>query len=393
MISLRTLLIACSLSQVSCAPIVYVLDEHTTTDPPADTTDDPTSQPGDTEPFPAPSCGDGLWNGDESDIDCGGPCQPCWPGQRCTWPGDCIEPVCTDGICGSLDNCQGAEQCPPPGPCRRWDCNPKTGCAPVPDLDADGQGCVADDLCVFAGLCKQGECLGPTLDCSGFNGPCRASFCDPGSGNCEIKWIAEGESCDDGLACTFGEQCIQGECETVLKPPKPLLTTDFNDPAGWVAEPPWQIGAAKPSKCADKLGDDPFQDHSPDFAEQLAGALIGDCLPMNGFPLGCLISPPLELQEFPGELWLRYWSVLNSGPPPMQSHIDVFDPKLQGWMPLVKFPEFTMEPEWTEHIVDLTPFIAPGLQVRFCHSALGGQIPPVGGWSLDDVSIGPPTCE
>ena len=396
---LRMLLISCSLSQVSCAPIVYELDGHTTDDPPFHTTDEPTAGTDSTEPIagtdstgpkPSPSCDDGLWNGEESDLDCGGPCSPCAPGQHCTEPFDCIEPVCEQGMCGAED-CQESQSCPPPPACQRWDCDPGTGCAPVPDLDADGQPCFADDLCIFTGTCEQGQCLGPTVDCSGFDGPCRASACNPDSGLCEIKWIAEDEFCDDGLDCTVGEQCMQGEC-VAMQPGKPLLITDFNGPTEWLADPLWQIGVAQPSKCADKLGNDPFEDHSPGFDEMLAGAQIGGCLPTMGFPPACLTSPPLDVKEFSGELWLRYWSVLNSGGGPMESHIDVSNAQMPGWTPLTKFPEFTIEPEWTEHVIDLTTFIGPGLRVRFCHSAFG-DIPPIGGWSLDDISIGPPTCE
>ncbi len=55
--------------------------------------------------------------------------------------------------------------------------------------------------------------------------------------------------------------------------------------------------------------------------------------------------------------------------------------------------EFTPEQGWTEHTFDLTPFIGPGLRLRFCHEAKF-PIPPVGGWSLDDISVGPPPlCE
>ena len=384
MTSLRTLLIAWSLSQVNCAPIVYELDdEATTADPPA-STDPPTTGPETMDP--SMSCFDGAWNEGESDLDCGGPCPPCGPGQHCTQPDDCADGMCRDGVCGPLD-CQGTGECPAPGPCLRWDCDPRTGCTPTPD--AEGEPCDAADLCVLAGQCVQGECSGPTRDCSGFAGPCRASACNPATGNCEIEAIAEGQPCDDGLACTFGEQCVQGECSG--KTPQPLLTTDFSAPDGWFMDPLWKIGPAQPSKCAEK-GDDPPQDHSPGPDEQLAGAVIGGCLPNIGFPLSCLTSPPIDVKDPPGGLWLRYWSVLNTAGAPMESRIDVFDAKSQAWNPLAKFPEFTAEPEWTEHVLDLGPFIGPGLRVRFCHLA-PGPIPQVGGWSLDDLSIGPPICE
>lgn len=389
MTSLRPLLLACSLSQVGCTPIVYeIVDGH---DHGSTSTAEPTGgEPPTTGDTTGPSCFDGEWNGEESDLDCGGPCQPCPAGQHCKEPIDCIDQQCFDGMCGGFDCPMG--ECPPPGPCLRWACDPKSGCMPVPD--DEGMPCDADDLCVFAGKCSQGECLGPTLDCSNLATECRASSCNPATGNCEIEWIAEGEPCDDGLACTDGEQCIQGECSSkMFPPPLPVLTTDFSVPDGWSADPPWQIGMAIPSKCSDKGADDPFEDHTPGFDEQLAGALIGDCLPDFAFPPACLTSPQLDVKEFPGELWLTYWSVLNTAGFPMDSRVDVFDGKLQSWTTLAKFPDFTAEKTWTEHTHDLTPYVGPGLRIRFCHSAMGQAPMLVGGWSLDDISVGPLMCE
>lgn len=46
------------------------------------------------------SCGDGVQNGDESDVDCGGSdCSPCWGGESCGGPTDCMSGVCTSGSC------------------------------------------------------------------------------------------------------------------------------------------------------------------------------------------------------------------------------------------------------------------------------------------------------
>ncbi len=46
------------------------------------------------------SCNDGVQNGDESDVDCGGACQKCSLGQRCVMKKDCGPHLdCENGIC------------------------------------------------------------------------------------------------------------------------------------------------------------------------------------------------------------------------------------------------------------------------------------------------------
>lgn len=45
------------------------------------------------------SCGDGKRNGRESDVDCGGDCNPCWHGSVCAAPRDCASGRCVLGKC------------------------------------------------------------------------------------------------------------------------------------------------------------------------------------------------------------------------------------------------------------------------------------------------------
>jgi hypothetical protein len=48
----------------------------------------------------APSCADGVRNGQETDADCGGPiCSPCTAGQACARAVDCATLLCTGGAC------------------------------------------------------------------------------------------------------------------------------------------------------------------------------------------------------------------------------------------------------------------------------------------------------
>ncbi|MDI1433524.1 hypothetical protein [Polyangium sorediatum] len=47
-----------------------------------------------------PTCSDAVQNGTESDVDCGGSCVKCAPGKSCLKNADCLDMVCTNGICG-----------------------------------------------------------------------------------------------------------------------------------------------------------------------------------------------------------------------------------------------------------------------------------------------------
>jgi hypothetical protein len=47
----------------------------------------------------APTCTDGLQNGNETDIDCGGPCAKCAIGDGCSVGADCQSGLCSAGIC------------------------------------------------------------------------------------------------------------------------------------------------------------------------------------------------------------------------------------------------------------------------------------------------------
>ena len=60
--------------------------------------DDTSNQP--------PSCSNGFLDGQETDLDCGGPqCGPCALGQACVNPDDCVTGVCTESVCAEAASC------------------------------------------------------------------------------------------------------------------------------------------------------------------------------------------------------------------------------------------------------------------------------------------------
>lgn len=50
-----------------------------------------------------PSCEDTEQNGDETGVDCGGPCPPCGLGLGCVGPEDCLSFLCIGDLCCTLD--------------------------------------------------------------------------------------------------------------------------------------------------------------------------------------------------------------------------------------------------------------------------------------------------
>ena len=53
-----------------------------------------------------PGCANGIKDGKETDVDCGGAaCQPCPDGKACNGNGDCVSALCTNGACVHVANC------------------------------------------------------------------------------------------------------------------------------------------------------------------------------------------------------------------------------------------------------------------------------------------------
>jgi hypothetical protein len=62
----------------------------------------------DSPPLPVLTCSDGITNGSETDIDCGGNCPRCVNGQGCASRNDCAGAFCDDNVC---QQCSTSAQC------------------------------------------------------------------------------------------------------------------------------------------------------------------------------------------------------------------------------------------------------------------------------------------
>ncbi len=196
------------------------------------------------------SCTDGVKNGQETDIDCGGGCKPCDSDKACKAGGDCTSGVCADKGTG--------QKCQPPsntdgvknGTETGVDCG-GTGNAKCPT----GQGCASAGDCT-SDVCKASTCAAPTpgdgvkngtetdVDCGGPDSPrcadglvcngdvdCTSDVCKDSNGTkrCQVPTTTDGKKngsetdvdcggvavnprCKAGKACALGTDCASGGC-------------------------------------------------------------------------------------------------------------------------------------------------------------------------------------
>jgi hypothetical protein len=132
------------------------------------------------------SCADGVLNGSETGIDCGGSCPPC---------NACVGVVC-----------QAADACHLSGVC-----NPSTGQCSNP-LAPFGTACDDGNACTQSDSCSGGACVGANpVTCAAADACHAPGVCDPLDGLCSTPSAADGTACDDGDPCTT-DACQSGVC-------------------------------------------------------------------------------------------------------------------------------------------------------------------------------------
>lgn len=154
-----------------------------------------------------PSCMDGIWNGNETDEDCGGPdCNPCADTLMCVLDDDCVSdfchptnqvctaPLCTDGFtnggetdedCGgpTCSTCDDGDTCAGDSDCTSDFCNLVNLLCAAPTcmdtfsngdetgVDCGGPTCPACEInqgCLVDGDCLSGGCIAG--QCAAING-------------------------------------------------------------------------------------------------------------------------------------------------------------------------------------------------------------------------------
>jgi hypothetical protein len=139
-------------------------------------------------------CLDGMKDGSETDVDCGGTCKRCDDGKTCAGGADCTSNTCTAGVCAQPTCSDGAKD----GKETDLDCGGT--CTPC----ADGKSCA------FASDCASGVCTA---------GICQASTCNDMTTNGTETGVDCGgvcPQCPDGQPCAGTSDCASGLCEAMV---------------------------------------------------------------------------------------------------------------------------------------------------------------------------------
>ena len=206
------------------------------------------------------SCGDGTLNGNETDVDCGGDCGGCEPGEGCTVPSDCVSgvcqdkqclaPTCLDGVRNGDEDCDdGAESASCDADCTFAECgdgyvNAQAG--EVCDAEGDTEDCDGDCTPVkcrdnYHNAAAGEECDdGNDIDDDACSNQCFAATCSDGKRNGDEIGVDCGGDCglcDQGDMCNVDADCASGHCTAdgvcdYLSSCLELLAKDPDAPSG-----------------------------------------------------------------------------------------------------------------------------------------------------------------
>ena len=146
----------------------------------------------------APSCNDGVRNGNELAVDCGAGCGPCPVGTPCTADAQCELAFCQQGECADPGSCVDGTQN-----------GRETG------VDCGGADCLLCDLsaCVQAADCLNGNCaLGVCISCGDGVQNGSETGVDCGGADPACRRCNTGERCGSNDDCNVGALCIAGTC-------------------------------------------------------------------------------------------------------------------------------------------------------------------------------------
>ena len=146
-------------------------------------------------------CMNGEQDGDESDVDCGGSCDPCPAGGKCESDEDCETMICGGGFCQSptcYDEIQNGNE-------EGVDCGGSCPNSCVDDGCTSNNQCDAGQYCdTDEGICKDSSCDNGVLDTQETDVDCGGPDCPdcPDGSTCEANIDCESGNCDDGTCAS-----------------------------------------------------------------------------------------------------------------------------------------------------------------------------------------------
>ena len=144
----------------------------------------------------------------------------------CSDGSECTTDTCTAGKCVSVNTCQcvAAGDCDDNNACTADLC---TG-GKCTYSNNDSGKCDTGDKCQQpgSGVCSGGKCNSGNkpLDCGAQASACATAACNPAIGKCEVAPKSDGTQCEDGQGCTVGDTCKAGKC--AAGPPANCNTAD-----------------------------------------------------------------------------------------------------------------------------------------------------------------------
>lgn len=147
------------------------------------------------------ACQNGVLDGTETDVDCGGECAGCLEGSTCSQNTDCISGYCADNTCQTPTCTDGVQN----GKETSVDCGGNCpGCA-------QNQSCAVDDDCL-TGACIGGTCGTPDSCADGVLTGTEGDV-DCG-GTCPAK-CEENQNCNTDTDCAEGLSCTKNTCTRI----------------------------------------------------------------------------------------------------------------------------------------------------------------------------------
>ena len=193
----------------------------------------------------APNCVDNIRNQGETDVDCGGPttCNRCAAGKVCNANGDCqssacqsgvclAQATCTDGLadgtetdvdCGGMNlcpRCADGKTCGNPGDCQNSVCTSNVCQAPTctdavrndGETDVDCGGTNACPRCASGGQCSGGSDCQSGICSGGVCVSCTDSIQNDGETDVDCGGSNACPRCADGLNCVVASDCQSSRC-------------------------------------------------------------------------------------------------------------------------------------------------------------------------------------